>query len=304
MKWQPESTVLIQGIQSSIAQYYTQRMKTAGTNIVAGVGVGWGGEKIQDVPIFDLVEEAIASVGKIEVGLIFVNPYSVLDAALECIFAGIKQIIVITKGVPPLDMIQILRKAQTKGCFVLGSGSQGLIVPSKLWLGIQEPQFYTQGKIGLISRCDRLTDEIALSLSKAGLGQSLAVSLGTDGIMGSSFEQWLQILEEDEETEAIVLVSHPYGSAEIAAAEYIASTIEKPVIVYLPGLSVPYEENFGDALTTIAQQLSHSLGTPTLPERVVAAFKQANITIAGQPREIPELLKMCLSGQNDSFKIS
>lgn len=294
MKLQPERKVLIQGILEPLAQAYVPQMKASGTNIVAGVSIGSGGQQITDIPIFDLVEEAVQQVGKIDISLIFIEPYRVLDAALEAMASHIPQIMIISKGVPPLDMVSILKKAQATNTFVLGSGSQGIIIPGKLSFGISEIECYTPGKIGLISRSDRLTDEIALILTKAGLGQSMVVSLGIDGIIGSNFEQWLQILEEDENTEAIVLLGQSNGSAELAAAEYIASTIEKPVIAYIAGVYSPLERSFGDAATIIAAQLSYAVPTTNAEQQTLAAFKQAHVSIAKRPGDIPSLIKKAL----------
>ncbi|ACK68767.1 CoA-binding domain protein [Gloeothece citriformis PCC 7424] len=293
MKWKANSTVLIQGMTTPLAYAYVPRLKNAGTNIVAGINVGGAGEKIADIPMFDLVEEAMTNVGKIDISLIFVEPYEVLDAALEAMASQIEQIIIITPGVPPLDMVQLLKKAQSTNTFILGSGSQGIIIPDKLWLGICEPQCYKSGKVGLISRSNRLTDEVALTLTEAKLGQSMAVSLGTDGIIGASYEQWLQILEEDEETEAIVLIGQANGSAELAAAEYIASTIEKPVIAYMVGNS-SVKRIFGDAATIIATQLSYSIPTLGTEKQLMTAFKEANITIAKSLSQLPSLVKKAL----------
>lgn len=294
MKWKANSTVLIQGITTPLAFSYVPRLKSFGTNIVAGVSVGSAGQQIAQIPIFDLVEEAITNVGKIDISLIFVEPYQVLDAALEAIAAKVEQIVIITPRVPPLDMVDLLSKAQATNTFILGSGSQGIIIPDKLWLGICEPQCYRAGKVGLISRSDRLTDEVALILSQAKFGQSMAVSLGTDGIIGASYEQWLQILEEDEGTEAIVLLGQPNGSAEFAAAEYIASTIEKPVIAYIAGVSSSVKRSFGDAATIIATQLSYSIPTIGTEQQLMSAFKEANISIAKSPSQIPNLVKKAL----------
>lgn len=295
MKWNPKSKVLIQGITEPVATVYAQRMKAYGTNIVAGISVGHGGEMLGEIPVFDLVEEAINQAGKIEISLIFVHPYQVLDASLEAIASGIRQIIIISQGVPPLDMVKVLKTAQNTNTVILGSGSQGIIVPEQVSFGIHETSFYRAGSVGLISRSDRLSDEIALTLTKAGLGQSLVVSLGTDGIIGSNFEQWLQVLEEDETTKAMVLVSQLHGTAEIAAAEYIASTIEKPVIAYIAGLHSPLETRFADAATIIATQLSYSAPSTSVDQKTLTAFQKANVTIANRPLDIPKLIKEKIS---------
>jgi succinyl-CoA synthetase alpha subunit len=294
MKLQPESKVLIQGIAEPLAAHYAAQMKAYGTNVIAGISAGQGGQQIADIPVFNLVEEAIAQWGEVETTLIFVPPYRVLDAALEAIASGIQQMIIISGRVPPLDMIRLLKKAQATNTFVLGSGSQGLIIPDTLWLGINEPRFYTPGKIGVISRTDSLSEEIVLDLTQAGLGQSMAVSLGTDGIIGSTFEEWLQVLEEDELTEAIVLLGQPNNNAEIVAAEYIVSAIEKPVVAYIAGLQAPVAKNFSDATTTIATQLSYTSSTISLDKQTMATFKKAKIPLARRPSEIVDLVKKSL----------
>ena len=291
MKWQPNSPVLIQGIAQAPAAYSAVRMKASGTRIVAGVEAGQGGEPVGEIPVFDLVEQAIAETGEIGISLIFSPAYRVLDAALEAIAAGIRQIIIVSAGVPPHDMLKLLGKAQESSTFILGSGSQGLIVPNQLCLGTHEPEFFLPGNIGIISRTDGLTGEVARALTQAGIGQSMAISLGTDGIIGLNFEQWLQILEEDEQTEAIVLLGQPNGCAEISAAQYIASAIEKPVIVYIAGLLAPVERHLGDAATIIAARLSQSVPTKSTEKQAIAAFKTAKVKIAKSPAEIPVLLK-------------
>lgn len=298
MKWKSDTRVLIQGINQPLAQLYVPRMKALNTNILAGISVGDEGKQLEEIPIFDLVETAIEQVGKIDITLIFVEAYQVLDAALEAMVAEIPQMIIISPGVPPLDMIELLKKAQKTNTFVLGSGSQGVILPGTLWLGISEPECYSVGNIGLVSRSDRLSDEIALSLTQAGLGQSMGVNLGTDGIIGSSFEQWLQIFEEDDNTEAIVLIGQPSGTPERLAAEYIASAIEKPVIAYLAGVHVPIERTFGDATTIIANQLSYSIPRSSADPETLAAFKEANVDVAQRPSDIAKLLKTILKKEH------
>lgn len=294
MNWTLESNVLIQGITEPLAADYVRRMKAVGTRIVAGVSVGCGGQTLEDIPLFDLVETARANIKDISISLIFVPPLQVLDAALEAIAAKIKQIIIITPLVPPLDMVKLLQKAEDSNTFILGSGSQGVIIPEKLWLGIGEFPLYTAGNIGLISRCDRLIDETAHQLTQAGLGQSLAISLGTDGIVGSNFEQWLQLMEEDDATEAIVLIGQGKGIEEQQAAAYIESAIEKPVIAYLVGLNADFYYRFGDAATIIANQLSHITPSANDHRKTLEAFKNAKVTLATSPTEIPKLLKKVL----------
>lgn len=294
MQITPESKVLVQGITTPWGHYWTGKMKAYGTSVVAGVSAGKGGEVVQDVPVFDLVEEAIAQVGKIDATVIFESPFMVKDAALEAIAAGINQIILASRYVPPSDLVQLLRKAKVKKTSLLGPGSAGIIVPEKFLLGTIEDQFYTPGNIGIISRTDNLTDEIAYNLTQAGLGQSIAVRLGSEGIMGSSFEDWLQILEEDKTTDAIVLIGKPHGEDEQSAIDYISNSVKKPVIAYIAGRNAPSEKPLGDAGIIIATQLSGAVPDTNIAQKKIAAFEKAKIPVASSPSEIPKLLNKVL----------
>ena len=295
MKWQPDSKVLLQGINHPLGAYYATQMKGYGTQLVAGVSVGKGGETLGDIPIFDLVEEAVNQFGTIEMSVILNPAYEVLDAALEAIAAGIKQLIIVSSGVPPLDMISLLRKAETSHTFILGSGSQGLLIPDKLSVGTLDVSSYSPGKVGIISHCDALTDDIARELTQAGLGQSFVVSLGTDGLIGSNFEQWLQVLEEDEQTEVILLLGQPNSNGEMKAADYIASAIEKPVIGYLAGRYATLDKHFWDSTTIIANQLSQVFPAINSVQKTIIAFENAKIPVTKKPWELPSLIKTALN---------
>jgi succinyl-CoA synthetase alpha subunit len=295
MKWQAQSKILLQGIHHPLSAIYIEQMRRYGTQLVAGVSAGHGGEKIADLPVFDLIEEAIAAVGEVDMSVILNPSYRVLDASLEAIAAGIRQLVIVSAGVPPLDMIQLLRKAEETHTFILGSGSQGLLIPDQFCVGTLNPDYYRAGPIGMISHCDILTDDIAQQLTRKGLGQSLVVSIGTDGLMGSNLEQWLQILEEDEHTEAIILLGQPNSDGEMRAADYIASAIEKPVIAYLPGCHATLNKNFSDSLTIIANQLSHAVSELNSIQQTIMAFQKAEIPLAQRPWDIPNYLEVVLT---------
>ncbi|WP_416669693.1 succinate--CoA ligase subunit alpha [Egbenema bharatensis] len=288
-----DSRVLIQGIVEPLGAAYTALMREYGTQIVAGVSAGHGGTSVDGVPVFDMVEQALNRAGPIDVSLIFASPYTVLDAALEAITAEIRQIIIITEGVPPLDTIQLIRKAEATETLIVGPNSPGIIVPGKISLGTHPPQFYTPGAVGLVSRSGTLTYEIAQALSQAGLGQSIAVGIGGDRILGSSFQQWLQILEEDEQTEVIVLVGEIGGDSEEAAAHYVAEVIDKPVIAYIAGRTAPRGQLMGHAGAIIASLagMGADIGTA---ESKLAAFKRAKIPVADRPSQIPNLVKKAI----------
>lgn len=292
MNLTPESKVLIQGITEPLSLTHADRMKAYGTNVVAGVSPGHGGQTLHDIPVFDLVEQALAVVGPVDTTIIFVPPYQALDAALEAIAAGIRQIIITSAGMPPLDMVQLLRKAEATETLVVGPNSPGIIVPGKILLGTHASEFYTPGSVGIVSRSSTLTYEIANALTKVKMGQSIGVSIGSDMIAGSSFLQWLQILDEDETTQAIVLVGEPGGNSEEAAARYIAEAIDKPVIVYIAGCHAPVGKHWGHA-GALAQAVGRGADVGTAQSKL-AAFKEAKVPIAERPSQIPEVVKKAL----------
>ena len=294
MNLTPDSKVLVQGITQPLASYHAARMKAYGTNLVAGVSAGQGGQELHGIPVFDLVEEARHQRGPFDATIIFVESYWVLDAALEAIEAGIPQIILVTGGIPPLDMVRLLRKAQITETLIVGPSSSGIIVPGKVLLGTQESNFYTPGSIGLISRAGTLTYEVALALTQAELGQSIGVNLGTDAIVGSSFHQWLRVLATDENTQAIVLVDQTGGGSEEETAQYIAKAIDKPVVAYVAGCHTPVDKQVGNASAIIAAQLSGPVTNASTAQHKVAAFKQAKVPVAERPSQIPDLVRKAL----------
>jgi succinyl-CoA synthetase alpha subunit len=294
MNLTPESKVLIQGITQPQGSYHTARMKAYGTNIVAGVSAGNGGQIVHDLPVFDLVEQAHQQFGPFDATVIFVESYWVLDAALEAIDAGIPQIVLVTRGIPPLDMVKLLRKAEVTGTVILGPSSSGIIVPGKFLLGTQETGFYTPGSVGLITHAGSLTYEVALTLTQAKLGQSIGVNLGNGAIVGSSFRQWLKVLTKDKNTEAIVLVDQTGGGNEEETVDYIIKSVDKPVVAYVAGCYTPIDKQVGNVSAIIAAQLSGPVTTATTAQHKVEVFKEAKVPLAYRPSQIPGLLKKAL----------
>ncbi|PAX59978.1 succinate--CoA ligase subunit alpha [Brunnivagina elsteri] len=292
MNLTPNSKVIIQGFSEFISSTHIAQMKAYGTNIIAAIHPGCGGQQLHSLTVFDLVEEAVAKHGIIDTTIICVHPYQVLDAALEAIASNIRQIIIISPGVPPLDMVQLIRKAEATDTLVIGPNSPGIIVPGKILLGTQPAEFYIPGSIGILSRSTTLTYEIARELTKAGLGQSISVSIGSDAIVGSSFIQWLQILDEDESTEAIVLVGQPGGGSEEAAARYISEAIDKPVIGYIAGTEAP-RGKFWRQTGTLAAVIGRDRDFGSAKNKLIA-FSDAKIPVAEKPSLIPVLLKKAI----------
>lgn len=285
---------MVQGITEPLGQRFAPRMKDYGSNVVAGIAPGYGGACLGEIPLFDMVEQAVAVVGAIDVSVICTHPYGVLDAALEAMHSGVRQLVLVTQGVPPLDMVELIRRAESTETLVIGPNSPGLIMPGKLLLGVHPPNYYAPGRVGLITRNGPLTYELANGLTQAGLGQSICVSIGSDAVLGSTFQQWLQILDEDEGTDVIVLAGEIGGDYEEVAAQYIAESIEKPVIAYIAGHSAPRDRRLGHAGAIIASQLADlgaDLGTA---ESKVAAFGRAKVAVARTPWEIGRLVRRVL----------
>lgn len=300
MNFTSESKVLVQGITEPLGSIYAPLMQTYSGQILAGISPGHGGQELEGIPIFDLVEQALFSVGTVDTSVIFVPPYQVLDAALEAIAAGIRQLIVVTEGVPPMDMMRLCRIAEAAETLVVGPNCPGIIVPGQILLGTHPAEFYTPGKVGIVSRCGTLTYEVARELSQAGFGQSIALGIGSDRIIGSTFQQWLQILDEDEETEVIVLVGKIGSDSEEVAARYIIEAIDKPVVAYIAGGTLPQSQYTGHAGAVVSSQIAGLRDEVGTAKSKIAALKQAKVPVAERPSQLPDLLKQVLRGGTKS----
>lgn len=295
MNWSPPNKVIIQGITDSQTTFYTAQMKSYGTEIVAGISPGHGGTTVVNLPVFDLVEQAIAELGEIDISLVFVDAHQVLDAAKEAISAGIKQIVVLTPRVPPLDTIKLVEYAKAHEALIIGPGSHGVVIPQQVWLGKLDPQFYKPGRVGLITTSQNLSYEVAAELNQADIGQSIVVSIGEDPIVGSDLLQWLSILNKDPNTEAIVSIGQSINTAEEIAAYCKTNSCEKPIVVYVAGLKAPQEKMFRDALTIISNHLSNSIPAVNRDRQKISKLKKAGIMVAKKPSEIPQLIQDSLS---------
>ncbi len=288
------SQVLVQGITEPLGRRALPHMKAYGTDILAGVAPGDGGQMIAGVPVYDMVEQVVAAYGTIDTSVIFSHPYKALDASLEAIRAGIRQLILVTQGIPPLDMVKLIRQAEATDTLVIGPNGPGVIVPGQLLLGLHPAQFYRPGTIGLLSRNGPLTYEIAQAMTQSGLGQSIAVSIGSDDIRGSTFAQWLQMLDEDDRTEAIVLVGEIGGDAEEVAAHYIAEAIDKPVVAYIAGQTAPRNRRLGHAGAILESRTINIGPDHDTAESKIAAFKRVGVPVASRPADVPKLLRKVL----------
>ena len=246
-----KTPVLIQGLTGRMGSFHAQEMIDYGTNVVAGVTPGKGGTTHLDRPVFNTVKEAVAATGA-EASIIFVPPAYAADGIMEAAESGIKYCVSITDGIPTHDMIRVKRylfaRAKPEDRMILtGPNCAGTISPGKAMLGIMPGHIYMQGNVGLIGRSGTLGYEAASQMKELGIGISTGVGIGGDPINGSSFVEILKHFEEDDETEAVLIIGEIGGPQEAAAAEYFQKHMSKPMAAYIAGLTAPPGRLMGHA---------------------------------------------------------
>ncbi len=285
-----ESTrLIVQGITGRDGQFHTEKMKAYGTNVVGGTSPGKGGTEILGIPVFNTMYEAVEQT-QANTSIIFVPAPFAADAIMEAADAGIKLIICISEGVPTLDVIKAYRFTQLKGAMLIGPNCPGLMSPGKSLAGILPAQIFKKGNIGVISRSGTLTYEVVYQLTANGMGQSSAIGMGGDPVVGLYFRELLEMLQNDPETEAIVMIGEIGGDAEEQAAGYVKDNVTKPVVGFIAGQSAPPGKQMGHAGAII----SGSSGSA--PEKI-AAMEAAGIKVAKEPSEIPTILKELLKAK-------
>lgn len=246
-----DTRLIVQGFTGSQGTLHSEQSIEYGTNIVGGVTPGKGGKIHLNKPVYNSVEEAVKEVNP-NASIIFVPAKFCKASILEAAEAGIKLIICITEGVPTLDMLEVKKKVDELGVRLIGPNCPGVITPGEAKLGIMPGSIHLPGSIGIISRSGTLTYEAVKQTTDLGFGQSSCVGIGGDPIPGSSFIDMLKLFEEDEQTEAIVMVGEIGGNAEEAAADYIKNNVNKPVISYIAGQTAPAGKRMGHAGAIIA----------------------------------------------------
>lgn len=294
INWQMSGNILVQGLGETNVLTQVTRMKAYGTPITAGVSPSWEGKLVNEIPVFALVEEAISAVGEIQTSLIFVHPYAVLDACLEAIAGGIRQLIIFSKEIPPLDVVRLLRIARETNTVILGPASGGILIPPNFCLGIWETQFYQPGSIAVLSDSYTLTYEVALSLHRLNFGNSIVTSLGTDPILGTTFIDWLEFLNRNDETKAIVLIIQ-LERIDSATIDYIKDDLNKPLIIYAYNLGKNRPNYLSNAVNIMTHQLSYGLTTEASEITIKDILRESDLILATSPSKIGELLKRSLS---------
>ena len=277
--------VVVQGITGGQGRFHTARMKEYGTNIVAGVTPGKGNTEVENIIVYDSIWNIP---GEVTASIIFVPAPFAKESALEAIDFGLNPVVIITEHIPVHDSIEIVNKARKKDIIIVGPNTPGIITPGQCKMGVMPSHVFSPGKIGLISRSGTLTYEIVDDLTKAGLGQSTAVGLGGDPIVGLTYIDLLQRFESDPNTEGIVIIGEIGGSAEEEAAEFIQKNITKPVVAYIAGKAAPKGKTMGHAGAIIT-------GTSGTAESKISALDGAGVIVASKPIDIPKLLKRGLN---------
>ncbi|MCD6290225.1 MAG: succinate--CoA ligase subunit alpha [Anaerolineae bacterium] len=277
-----ETRLLVQGITGREGRFHTQQMIEYGTNIVAGVTPGRGGEWVEGVPVFDMVQEAVGATGA-NTSIVYVPARFALDAILEAADAGIQLIVCITEGIPVLDMVRVKAYLDQRGTRLIGPNCPGLITPGEAKVGIMPGRIHTPGSVGVVSRSGTLTYEVVYALTERGLGQSTAVGVGGDPVIGTDFIDVLRLFEEDPSTEQVVLIGEIGGTDEERAAKFIAEYMSKPVTAFIAGQTAPPGKRMGHAGAII------SGGTGTAAEKI-QALEAAGVRVARHPVEVAEIV--------------
>lgn len=274
--------LIVQGITGRDGLFHTRKMKAYGTNVVGGTSPGKGGSDADGIPVFNTMYEAVAQT-QANTSIIFVPARFAADAIMEAADAGIRLIICIAEGIPTLDVIKAHRFVEQKGAMLIGPNCPGLISPGKSLVGILPGQIFKEGNVGVISRSGTLTYETVYHLTANGMGQSTAVGIGGDPVVGLHYRQLLDMFQEDPETDAIVLIGEIGGNAEEQAAEYIRKHISKPVVAFIAGQSAPPGKQMGHAGAIIS-------GSSGSAKEKIEALEAAGIRVAQEPSDIPKLL--------------
>jgi succinyl-CoA synthetase alpha subunit len=273
-----KTRLVVQGITGSEGSYHTGQMVEYGTKVVAGVTPGKGGTKFENIPIYNMVEDAVKE-QKANTSVIFVPPAFAADAILEAANSGIKVIICITEGIPAGDMVKVYNSIKDKDVALVGPNCPGVISPGETKVGIMPDFVHKKGKIGIVSRSGTLTYEAVKQIVDVGMGQSTAVGIGGDPVIGSQFKDIIKLFNEDDGTEGIVMIGEIGGTAEEEAATYIKKNVKKPVVGFIAGRTAPPGRRMGHAGAIIAG------GKGTAAEKI-AAMKKAGIKVAESPADI------------------
>jgi succinyl-CoA synthetase alpha subunit len=282
-----DTRLIVQGFTGKEGTFHAGQMIEYGTNVVGGVTPGKGNSKHLDRPVFDTVTDAVNREGA-NTSVIFVPPPFAGDAIIEAAIAGIKVIVCITEGIPTSDMIVANDVVNRYDAVLIGPNCPGIITPGEAKIGIMPGMIFSRGSVGLISRSGTLTYEAVDQLTKAGLGQSTAIGIGGDPVIGTTHTDAVKLFNDDPETEAIVLIGEIGGTAEEEAAAYISKHVKKPVVAFIAGRTAPPGRRMGHAGAIV------SGGKGTAQDKM-AALAGAGITVCESPAVIGETMRSLLA---------
>jgi succinyl-CoA synthetase alpha subunit len=278
--------LLVQGITGREGAFHTGRMLESGTRVVAGVTPGKGGQDYEGVPVFDTVEKAVEKTGA-NASVIFVPPRFAADAIFESLDGAMSTVCCITEGIPVHDMMRVTDYLQLKEATLIGPNCPGVLSPGKANVSIMPRDIFRPGNVGVVSRSGTLTYQIVNELTQKGIGQSTAVGIGGDPIIGTDFIEILEKFEADPETECVVMIGEIGGNAEQLAAEYVRSKMDTPVVAYIAGFTAPEGKTMGHAGAIVS-------GGESTAEAKSEALRRAGISAATNPSEVAELVAEAL----------
>lgn len=288
-----KTKVICQGITGNQGMFHTRQSVEYGTKMVGGVRAGKGGEKMDNVPIFNTVAEAVQKTGA-NASVIYVPASSAVDAILEAADAGLELIVCITEGIPALDMVMVKGYLAGKRSRLIGPNCPGIITPGKCKIGIMPGYIHQPGSIGVISRSGTLTYEVVYQLTRLGLGQSTCIGIGGDPVVGLNFVDLLKLFAEDHQTEAVMLIGEIGGEVEEATAEYIRSShFPKPVVAFIAGQNAPPGRRMGHAGAVIS-------GSRGSARKKMEALQSAGVTVVDNPADMGLTVKQVLEKRKGS----